>query len=76
MIGTTMATAPVHYGDTPVLNPEYGYERICAVFKVSDTAVGNYTTAQFVGAGPIHDNGLGSTNDEMQNWYQLELNGS
>lgn len=76
MIGSTMASAPVHYGDAPVLNPEYGYQRICAIFKVSDTAANNFTTAQFVGAAPLHDNGVGSIGDELQNWYQLEGNGS
>lgn len=76
MVGKTMVSAPVHYGDQPVLNPEYGYEHIVAVFKVSDSATSAFTTAQMVGAGPLHDVGLGSINDELQNWYQLENNGS
>lgn len=76
MVGKTMVSAPVHYGDQPVLNPEYGYEHIVAVFKVSDTNTSAFTTAQMVGAGPLHDVGLGSINDEIQNWFQLENNGS
>jgi type II secretory pathway pseudopilin PulG len=76
MVGKTMVSAPVHYGDQPVLNPEYGYQHIVAVFKVSDSATSAFTTAQMVGAGPLHDIGLGTINDELQNWYQLENNGS
>jgi hypothetical protein len=25
-----------------------------------------------IGSAPIHDNGLGAINDELQNWYQLQ----
>lgn len=70
MVGKTMLAAPVHYGDVPVLNPEYGYERLCGIFKVSDTAA-TVVEAQLVGVGPIHDDGLGSIGDEVQNWYQI-----
>jgi len=77
MVGKTIATAPLHYGDTVPLNPEYGYERLVCVFKTQDSAAGSFfTTAQLVAVGPIHDTGLGSINDELQNWYQLENNGS
>jgi hypothetical protein len=76
MVGKTMASPPVHFGDTPILNPEFGYERLCAVFEVSDTANPNFTTAVLVAVGPIHDTGLGTTNDELQNWYQLQQNGT
>jgi type II secretory pathway pseudopilin PulG len=76
MVGRTMQSPPVHFGDTPVLNPEFGYERICAVFEISDTANPNFTTAILVAVGPIHDSGLGTTNDELQNWYQLQQNGT
>ena len=77
MVGKTIQTAPVHFGDQPALNPEYGYERLVAIFKVSDTAVGtNFTQAQFVGTAPIHDTGVGSIPDELQNWYSLTNNGS
>jgi prepilin-type N-terminal cleavage/methylation domain-containing protein len=75
MIGKTIATAPVHYGDTVPLNPEYGYQRLVGVFKISDSAL-NFTTAILVAAGPIHDNGLGTIDDELQNWYQLQNNGT
>ena len=76
MVGKTMASPPVHFGDTPVLNPEFGYERLCAVFEISDTANPNFTTAILVAVGPIHDNGLGTTNDELQNWFELQQNGT
>ncbi len=77
MIGKTMASPPVHFGDTEVLNPEFGYERLVCIFKISDSALGGtYTTAQLVAVGPIHDDGLGSINDELQNWYQLQQGGS
>ena len=76
MVGKTMASAPVHFGDTPVLNPEFGYERICGVFQISDTANPNFTTAILVGVGPIHNDGLGSSDDELRNWYQLQQNGT
>jgi len=76
MVGKTIQTPPVHFGDQPVLNPEYGYERLVAIFKVSDSAAPAFTQAQFVGAAPIHDSGIGSIQDELQNWYQLTTNGS
>lgn len=87
MIGSTMLSPPVHFGDTPALNPEFGYERLCCFFKVSDTTqqstssatppvtTTNFTVARFMFAAPIHDDGVGSINDELQNWYQLQ-NGS
>jgi type II secretory pathway pseudopilin PulG len=76
MIGKTVQNAPVHFGDTPVLNPEYGYQRLVAIFKVSDTAATAFTQAQLVGTAPVHDTGLGSIQDELQNWYQLTTGGS
>jgi prepilin-type N-terminal cleavage/methylation domain-containing protein len=77
MVGKTIQTPPVHFGDQPVLNPEYGYQRMIAIFKVSDSAVpGIFTQAQLVGVAPLHDTGLGSIQDELQNWYQLTTNGS
>ncbi len=76
MVGKTMTAAPVHFGDQPVLNPEYGYEHLVAIFKVSDTAVPLFSQAQLVGCAPVHDTGLGSINDELQNWYQLTTGGS
>ena len=76
MVGKTMASAPVHFGDTPVLNPEFGYERLCGVFEISDTNNPNFTTAILVGVGPIHNDGLGSSDDELRNWYQLQQNGT
>ena len=48
MIGKTMASPPVHFGDTEVLNPEFGYERLVCIFKISDSALGGtYTTANW-----------------------------
>jgi len=82
MMGATMLSPPVHFGDTPALNPEFGYEHLCAFIKVSDTAVaaqGNptgFTIARFMFAAPIHDNGVGAINDELQNWYQLQNGGT
>jgi type II secretory pathway pseudopilin PulG len=82
MVGKMMASAPVHFGDQPVLNPEYGYERLVAIFKVSTgngTTAGpspSFTQAQLVGVAPVHDTGLGSIGDELQNWYQLQTGGS
>jgi type II secretory pathway pseudopilin PulG len=77
MIGKTVQTPPVHFGDTPVLNPEYGYMRFVAVFKVSDSAVGaNFTQAQLVGVASIEDVGLGGIQDHLQAWYQLTTGGS
>jgi hypothetical protein len=77
MIGKTVQNAPVHFGDTPVLNPEYCYARFCAIFKVSDSAVGsNFTQAQLVGVAPVMDDGLGGIDDHLQNWYQLTTGGS
>ena len=43
MVGKTMQTPPVHFGDQPVLNPEYGYQRLVAIFKISDSAVTAFT---------------------------------
>jgi hypothetical protein len=69
--------APVHFGDQPALNPEYGYQRFVAIFKVSDTAVGAaFTQAQFVGTAPIHDTGLDNIDSHLQAWYQLTTGGS
>jgi len=82
MMGKTVQTAPVHFGDQPVLNPEYGYERFVAIFKVSTgngTAAGpstSFTQAQLVGVAPVHDTGLGGVNDHLQTWYQLTTGGS
>jgi hypothetical protein len=40
---------PVHAGDQPVRNPDYGYQQFVAIFKVSATAVAsNYTQAELV----------------------------
>ncbi len=76
MIGKTMATPPVNFGDTVPLNPEYGYERLVCVFKIEDSAISSFTTAVLVAVGPLLDTGLGTTDDELQKWYQLEHNGS
>jgi hypothetical protein len=77
MIGKTLQSPPVHFGDLPVLNPEYGYMRFCAIFKVSDSAVDKkFTEAQFVGVGPVQDDGLGGIQDDLQAWYQLTTGGS
>ncbi len=76
LVGKIMLTPPVHFGDQPALNPEYGYERLVAIFKVSDTAASSFTQAQLVGVAPIHDTGLGSIQDELQNYYQLTNGGS
>jgi len=76
MVGKTIVTAPVHFGDQPVLNPEYGYERFVAIFKVSDTAVSSFSQAQLVGVAPVHDTGLGGIDDHLQAWYQLTTGGS
>jgi type II secretory pathway pseudopilin PulG len=77
MMGKTVQSPPVHFGDQPVLNPEYGYQRLIAIFKVSDSAVGsNFTQAQLVGTAPVHDTGIGSIQDVLQGWYQLTTNGS
>jgi prepilin-type N-terminal cleavage/methylation domain-containing protein len=77
LIGKTVQTPPVHFADQPVINPEYGYMRFCAIFKISDSAVGgNFTQAQLVGVAPIMDNGLGTVDDHLQSWYQLTNGGS
>ena len=77
MVGKTIQSAPVHFGDVPVLNPEYGYERFVALFKVSDTLAGtNFTQAQLVGVAEIEDSGLGGIDDHLQGWYQLTNGGS
>ena len=76
MVGKTLSSAPVHFGDQPVLNPEYGYERLVALFKVSDSAAPAFTQAQLVGVGPIHDSGFGRIDDELQNWFQIQTGGS
>jgi len=71
-----MASPPVQFGDTPVLYPEFVYQRPVAVFQVSDSANPNFRTAILVGVGPILDSGLGTINDELQNWYKLQQNGT
>jgi prepilin-type N-terminal cleavage/methylation domain-containing protein len=76
LIRTALLTAPIHYGDTPALNPEFGYERLVAIFKVSDAAVTNFNTARFFACAPVHDDGIGSIDDELQNFYQLQNGGS
>jgi len=77
MVGKTMATPPVNFGDTVPLNPEFGYERPICVFKIADSALSTpFTTAVLVAVGSLQDNGLMTTNDELQSWYQLENNGS
>jgi prepilin-type N-terminal cleavage/methylation domain-containing protein len=76
LIRNGLLTAPIHYGDTPPLNPEFGYERLVGIFKVSDTAVKNFTTARFFACAPVHDDGIGSIDDEIQNFYQLQNGGS
>ena len=77
MIGKTVQSAPVHFGDQPALNPEYGYERFVAIFQVSDTAPGAaMTQAVLRGVAAIHDNGLGGIDDHLQGWYQLTTGGS
>ena len=76
MVGKTINSAPVHFGDQPVLNPEYGYERLVVLFKISDSAASAFTQAQMVGAGPVHDTGLGKIDDELQNFYQIQAGGS
>ena len=76
LIRNGLLTAPIHYGDTPPLNPEFGYERLVGIFKVSDTAVSSFTTARFFACAPVHDDGIGSIDDEIQNFYQLQNGGS
>jgi hypothetical protein len=44
---------------------------------VSDSAPGAaMNNAVLVGTGPLHDTGLGSIDDELQNWYQTTNGGS
>jgi len=76
MVGKTIQTPPVHFGDQPVLNPEYGYQRFVAIFKVSDSAAPAFTQAQFVGVTPIHDTGMDDIDSHLQGWYQLGTGGS
>ena len=71
MISKTVQVPPVHVGDQPVLNPEYGYQRFVAVFKVSDTAVGsNFTQAELVAVVSVKDDGLGQV-DNVKEFYKL-----
>ncbi|MGA2255914.1 MAG: hypothetical protein ABSG53_14805, partial [Thermoguttaceae bacterium] len=72
MIGKTMATAPVNFGDTVPLNPEYGYERPVCIFKIADPNIPTFTTAVLVAVGALQDTGLATTDDELQSWYELE----
>ena len=44
MVGKTIQSAPVFFGDQPVINVENCYGRYVAIFKVSDTAVGGAFT--------------------------------
>jgi prepilin-type N-terminal cleavage/methylation domain-containing protein len=77
MIGKTVQSAPVFFGDQPVINPEYAYGRFVAIFKVSDSALGaSFTQAQLVGTAPVHDTGLDNIDSHLQNWYQLTTGGS
>jgi len=77
MVGKTMATPPVNFGDTVPLRPEFGYERPVCIFKIADSALGtSFTSAVLVAVGALQDTGLMTTNDELQSWYQLENNGS
>jgi type II secretory pathway pseudopilin PulG len=77
MVGKTIQSAPVFFGDQPVINPEYAYGRFVALFKVSDSAVGtNFTQAQLVGTAPVHDTGLDNIDSHLQGWYQLTTGGS
>lgn len=82
MVGSTIQTPPLHFGDQPVLNPEYGYMRFIAIFKVSTgngTAGGpspSFTQAQLVGVGEVEDTGIGGIQDHLQTWYQLTTGGS
>ena len=71
MISKTVQVPPVHVGDQPVLNPEYGYQRFVAIFKVSDKAVGsNFTQAELVAVVSVKDNGLGQL-DNVRTYYRL-----
>ena len=77
MVGKTIQSAPVFFGDMPVINPAYSYARFVAIFKVSDTAVGaGFTQAQLVGCSPMHDTGLDNIDSHLQGWYQLSTGGS
>ena len=76
MIGKTVQSAPVHFPDQTVINPEYAYMRFCAIFRVSDSAVGaNITQATLVGVAPIMDSGLGGIDDHLQGWFQQTIGG-
>ena len=71
MISKTVQLPPVHVGDQPVLNPEFGYQRFVAIFKVSDSAVGsNFTQAELVAVVSVKDNGLGQL-DNVRTYYRL-----
>ena len=77
MIPKIMQTAPVHFGDQPALNPEFGYQRMVAIYQISDTNPSiTLTQARLVGVAPIHDTGVGNIQDELQNAYQLTAGGS
>lgn len=72
-----MQTAPVHFGDQPALNPEYGYQHMVAIYQIADSSSSvTMTQARLVGVCPIHDTGLGNIQDELQNAYQLQTGGS
>lgn len=75
LIGRGAVTSPVHFGDTPSVTPEFGYNRFAAIFKVSDTTV-PINSAVLVGVAAIHDIGLTGLDSEFQNWYQINKGGS
>lgn len=75
MVGVTIETAPVHFGDQPALNPEYGYQHLLAIYQISDSSV-YLSQARLAGVAPCHDTGIGNIQDELQNWYQLTTGGS
>ncbi len=77
LVGKTIQTPPVHFGDQPALNPEYGYERLVAIYQIAESNPAiTLTQARLVGVAPIHDTGIGNIQDELQNAYQLQTGGS
>lgn len=60
--------APVHFDDKGN-TPDVAYSRYVVVYQTADAAGDALSSARFVGASALHDDGLENVNDHIEDFY-------
>ena len=68
-VGKVIQECPVHFPDQQTISPAVTYQRYGLLFKVSDPAVNNFTSAVFVGCVCLLDDGIETAGDHIQDFF-------